>query len=179
MALVDDPPVLGGLPRFAAEEILDGTDEFGLQGAGGLRVGEDVVGRDAGLTGVEELAAGEPVGDDGQVGPAVDERRGFPAQFERDRGEVFGGGPHHDAADGAVAGVEDVVEALCQQRGGLLDGALDDRDGVGVQVPGQQPRDDGRGGGGELAGLDDDRVARGQRRASASAGAGRGSSRER
>lgn len=101
--LVDDPSVLARLPRFAAEKCLDGAGEFGLQRAGGLRVGEDVVGRDAGLPGVEELAAGEPVGDDGQVGVTVDERRGLAAQFEGDGGEVLGGGPHHDPADRAVA----------------------------------------------------------------------------
>ena len=60
---------------LGAEERLDGLGEPRLQRAGGLGVGEDVVGRDAGLPGVEELAACEPLGDLGQVGAAVDERR--------------------------------------------------------------------------------------------------------
>ncbi len=74
-----------------------------------------------------------------------------------------GGGRHHDAAHRAVAGVEDVVEALREQRGGLGDRPLHDGDRVRVQVLRQQPRD-GRGGRGRhLARLEHDRVAPGQR----------------
>ena len=70
---------------------------------------------------------------------------------------------HHDPADGAVAGVEDVVEALGQQGRGLRDAALDDGDRVGVEVLRQQPGHGGGGRGGQFAGLDDDRVAGGER----------------
>ncbi|MDH6553369.1 hypothetical protein M2162_007466 [Streptomyces sp. SAI-041] len=134
----------------------------GSRAAAVLRVGQDVVGGDAGLSGVEELAAGQAVGDDGEVGVAVDERRGLAAQFQGDRGEVLGGGAQDDSADRAVAGVEDVVEAFGQQGGGLRDAALDDGDGVRVQVGGEQPGDGGGGGRGQLAGLGDHRVAGGE-----------------
>ena len=59
----------------------------------------------------------------------------------------------------AVAGVEDVVPALLEQRGGLLDGALHDDDGRGIEVARHQPGDRGRGGGRELGGLHDHAVA--------------------
>ena len=69
-----------------------------------------------------------------RFGAAVDDRRALAAELERDRREVLGRGGHHDAADRAVAGVEDVVPALVEQRGGLGHAALDDRDRVGVEV---------------------------------------------
>ena len=82
---------------------------------------EHVVGGDARLAGVDELAPRDPAGGDLDVGVGGDDRRALAAELERDRREVLGGGRHHDAADGAVAGVEDVVEPLLEQRGGLVD----------------------------------------------------------
>jgi hypothetical protein len=67
---------------------------------------------------------------------------------------VAGCGGHDDAADGAVAGVEDVVEALFQQGRGPGGAALHDGDRVRWQVGGQQPRERGGRGGGELTGFD-------------------------
>ena len=63
----------------------------------------------------------------------------LPPELERDRREVLGRRLHDDPADGAVAGVEDVVPALGEQRGGLGDAALDHRDAVRVEVLGHEP----------------------------------------
>jgi hypothetical protein len=47
---------------------------------------------------------------------------------------VLGGCGHDDPADGAIAGVEDVVETLCQEGRGLLGAPLDDGEHVRVEV---------------------------------------------
>ena len=57
---------------------------------------EQVIGGDAGLTVVEKLAR-------------------FAAQFERDRGEVFGRRSHHDFSHGGTAGEVNVVEGQGEQ----------------------------------------------------------------
>ena len=66
-------------------------------------VDEHVVGRDAGLAGVEELAPGDPAGGDVEVGAGVHVGGRLAAQLEDGRGEVLGGGLRHDAADGGRA----------------------------------------------------------------------------
>src|SRR5207244_1258933 len=66
---------------------------------------------------------------------------------------------HDDVADPGAARVEDVVEALLQEGGGLLDAALDDRHRSRVEVAGDEPGHHGRGGGGEFGRLAGDGVA--------------------
>ena len=51
------------------------------------------------------------------------------------------GGRHHHAPHASVSGVEDVVEALLEQRAGLVDAALDQRDRVRIQVLGDDLRE--------------------------------------
>ncbi len=88
----------------------------------------------------------------------------LPPELERHRGEVFRGRPHHDSADLAVAGVEDVVEALLEQRRGLLDRSGHDRNRVGVEVHRHQLLDQSRDRRGDLGWLEHCGVAGGEGR---------------
>ncbi len=47
---------------------------------------------------------------------------------------MLGGGAHHDLGDVATAGVEDVIERFGEQRGGLVDRALDDGHDAFIEV---------------------------------------------
>ena len=69
-----------------------------------------------------------------------------------------------DPADGGGAGEEDVVPPLGEQRGGLVDAALDDDDGVGVDVARDEPGQRGRAGRRQLGRLGHHAVAGGERR---------------
>ncbi len=97
-------------------------------------MGEHVVGRDAGLTGVVELSPDDAPGGDVEIGVLVDDARALAAELERDRRQVLGGGLHDDAADRAVARVEDVVEPLGQQRGRLWHAPFDDSDTLVIDI---------------------------------------------
>ena len=63
----------------------------------------------------------------------------------------------------AVAGVEDVVEALFEQRGGLVDRTGHDGDGALVEVARDQVGERGGDGGRDLRRLEHRRVAGGER----------------
>ncbi len=123
---------------------------------------EHVVGGDARLAGVDELAPGDAPGGDVDVGVAADDRRALAAQLQGDRGEVLGCGAHHDPGDVAVARVDDVVEALGEQLGGLGDAAFHDDDGRVGEV-GDQRGQRRCGVRGQLTGLEHHCVAGGDR----------------
>lgn len=72
-----------------------------------------------------------------QVWPAL---RNLPAATTF-RGQMLGRGAHHEAADGAVTGVEDVIEALGQHRRGRGAGPLE----LVRVVPGRDDEDDAEG----------------------------------
>ena len=135
MALVDDAgEAVRGL-RILAVELGDGQrDAFG-QHLGHVRRGQHIVRCHTGLAGVGEFTPRDAPGRGGQRHGAVDEAGRFAAQFQRDRGQILGGGLHDDAADAPAAGIEDMVERLGQQIRGLLRAALHDGDGAGVHVP--------------------------------------------
>ena len=122
---------------------------------------EHVVGGDAGLAGVEPLAPGETATGDLDVGRVVDEHRALAAELEDDRREVTSGGLVDDAADVGGARVEDVVEALLEQIGRDGDVALDDGDGLGVDIAGDQLGERLAGLAGDLGRLGDDGIAGG------------------
>ena len=71
----------------------------------------------------------------------------------------FGRGLHDDPADGAVAGVEDVVERCVEQRGGLVDAARHDLHRALVEVSRDQLGERVGGGRRHLGRLDDGGVA--------------------
>lgn len=109
LALVDDRGVVG-VVRKTREEALDHllvlTDEF-LDAPARY---QHVVGRDAGLSGVEALAEGDPLGGVLHRHAVGDDRRRLAAQLQGDRGQVLGGGAHHVLADAGGAGEQQVVE---------------------------------------------------------------------
>ena len=121
-----------------------------------------MVGRDTGLPGVEELRERHPARGQLEVGVLGDDDRRLAAELEGHRGEVLRRCRRDDPADGAVARVEDVVPPLVEQRGRLRDAALDHRDGIGVEVLRQDPRECRRRRRGDLGRLADDGVPRRQ-----------------
>ncbi len=78
---------------------------------------------------------------------------------------MLGGGAHHDAAHVPVAGVEDVVEALLEDLGRLLDAAFHHLDAGLVDVFRELACQERRRVRRDLGWLDEGRVARGDRRA--------------
>ena len=160
----DHAPVVEAAPGSAAVQRARGPAQVRHEALEGARGGHQVVGGDAGLAGVGELAPHDAAGGDGEVRALVHEHRGLPAQLEHGGRQVLGGGAGHDPAHGAVAGVEDQVEALLEQDRGLLDTALDHSHPFVVQVGAQQVGECRGGRGCHLAGLHDRGVAAGDRR---------------
>ncbi len=74
-----------------------------------------VVRRDAGLSGVQELAPRDAACGDVQVGGLVHDDGGFAAEFQRDAREGLRGGRHDLAAHGGTAGEEHVIERQGEQ----------------------------------------------------------------
>ena len=112
---------------------------------------------------LSELAPRDAARGDVEVGAAVDDRRALAAELEGDRREVPGRGGHDDPADGPVARVEDVVPVLLEQGRGLGHAALDDRDGLRVEVARDEPGQRVRRRLGHLGRLDHRGVAGGER----------------
>ncbi len=83
---------------------------------------EEVVGGDAGLAGIQQLAPYDFAGGRVEVGRAVHDAGTFAAQFERYGGQMGGRLLHHRASEGRTAREEDVVETAIQQavRGGVV-----------------------------------------------------------
>jgi len=65
----------------------------------------------------------------------IDDARALAAKLERHRRELLRGRFHHDAGDSPISRVEDVVEALLEERAGLFGTALDKCHAARVQVP--------------------------------------------
>ena len=109
VALVDDRRVVGvrgegGIER--RDRLAHGGDE----GVEAFFRDQRVVGRDAGLPGVEELAGDEPRRDEVEVRIVVDQRGALAAELQRDRDEVLRRGARDVAADRGRAGEEQVIE---------------------------------------------------------------------
>ncbi len=151
------------MPRIGPVEAPDLGDEELQQARFHATVDEHVVGRDARLAGVDEFPVRDAAGDDREVRVSGDDGRGLPAQLERYRGQVRRRGLHDDPPDARVPRVEDVVEPLGEERLGLLDASLDDRDPVRVQVAPDQPGEGLRCRGRELGGLAHHRITGGDR----------------
>ena len=132
------PVVVALLQVIVAVKIRDGVPDL-LDEAidqGGIRA-EDVVGCNARLAGVEELAPNNPLRSDLQIHIRSDHARRLAAKLERDGGEVLRCRGHDDAANSPVAGVEDVVPLAVEQLGGFFDAALDNAEALLVEVVGQ------------------------------------------
>ena len=116
-----DPRALGGGIRDQAFEprvvtLGDDRGVIGVVGIGAehaLHVGlqlvgeilhrifrhQRVVGRDAGLAGIEQLAIGDARGGFSEIGGSIDDGGRFAAEFQRDRCQVAAGGFRHESAD--------------------------------------------------------------------------------
>lgn len=90
------------------------------------------------LTSIKSLAKGNTLGRNSHVGVLVNNSGRLAAELEGQGGQVDGSRLHDDLGDGAVAGVEDVVPLVLEQLGGLVGGAVDDQEGLAVEVAGQE-----------------------------------------
>ena len=156
--------VVVGLARIVAVEGRDRIGERSDQLILDALVDDHIVRSDAGLTGVEELRPGDPLGGHLDVGVGGDDGGALASELEGDRREVLGRRPHHDATDLAITGVEDVVEVLFEQRRGFVDGAGDDGHRGCVEVLGNQFLDERRHRGRDLRRLQHGGVARSEGR---------------
>ena len=82
-----------------AGHAVDGALQLLGERRGHAFVDEQVVGRDADLTGVEKLAPGDFLRRFVEIGSAVDDDRRLSPQLERHRRQMFRGGSHDRAAD--------------------------------------------------------------------------------
>ena len=163
MALVHDPAVVGAVARIGTVEAAHCVAQAGGERTFDAAVDEHVVGGHTGLTRVHELAPRDPASGHIEIGALVDDHRALAAELERHRREVLGRSRHHDSTDRSVAGVEDVVPPLLEQRSGLARSALDHRHALGVEVLRQEPGQNRGRAGGDLRRLDCRGVAGGER----------------
>lgn len=125
---------------------------------------QHVVRRDAGLSGIEQLAVGDALGRLLEIGRGVDDRGGLAAELERDRRQVTSRGLRDQPPDPGRAGEHEVIER--QVRNGFCDLVLDagHEELRGIEARGepllQQACEVRR----ELARLDEDAIAGGERR---------------
>ena len=127
--VVDDAGEVGTPLRIVAVELVNPLAQLFDQSIVHVTFDEHVIGSDARLACVHELAPGESTGCHLQVGVSADDRWALATQLECDRCEVLGCGSHHDSSDAPVPGVQDVIEALRQQLGGLGHAAEHQRHG--------------------------------------------------
>ncbi len=159
MPVVDDPPEVGVVAGVVAVELVQRRHHLLHQGVAHRCLGQDVVGGDAGLAGVEALAPHDAPGGHVQVGVGGHDGRALPAQLQGDRGEVACRSSHHHSAHVGAAGEQDVVEALLEQGRGLGHATFDHHHGLVVHVVRDQAGQHRRAGWGQLARLGHDGVA--------------------
>ena len=159
VALVDESGIVRAGRGIAAVALHQQGATALLEGRQQAAGDEDMIGRHAGLAGIEEFAPEQQLGGGVQVGAGVDDRRRLAAQLQGHRGQVPGSGLHHQAAHGGGAGKEEVVEGQRQQCLGGGDVAFAKGHGVRGEGLGQQfaqHRIDRRG---EFRGLEHHAVA--------------------
>ena len=109
MAGVHDGGVIGVVLKRRIE-LGDGVLEMADEGFAAVLRHEHIVGRDAGLAGIQELARGDAFGRDRERCIASEDTGRLAAKLQGDGRQVRGGGGHDVAADRGRAGVEQVVE---------------------------------------------------------------------
>ena len=124
---------------------------------------EDVVGGDAGLTGIGEFSEDDAVGNGIDIFwlDIEDDARGFSAQFEDVGDEIFGTGLSDGFTCVRAACEEDEVDVVLEEFLGDIGIAFDDDDGVCIEVTEDETRDEGARFGGVFAGFDDGGIAGG------------------
>ena len=126
--LADDAGPGGAAPEILAVETDGIRFDFVEQRFLHVAVYEKVVGGDAGLAGVQELAPCDFACRNVEVGRAVYDAGAFAAEFERDGGQMRRRLLHDRAAERGAAREENVVEAVFEQFGGFVVAAVEDRD---------------------------------------------------
>jgi hypothetical protein len=76
---------------------------------------ENIVGRDASLPGVGQLAVGNTPGGRTERRAAFDDGGRFSAEFERDGGEILACRAHDRPSDGRAAGEQKMVERQARE----------------------------------------------------------------
>ena len=133
VALGDDAGVLGVAADRRIQPV-EGIDHRGGERDGLAARHQRIVGCDADLSGVEDLAVGDAQRRVAQIGFGPDDRRRLAAEFERHRRQVVGGSAHHLAANLRRAGEDDVVERQRGERLCGLDRATADRHFILVEA---------------------------------------------
>ena len=153
MALADDRGVvgIGGEPRIEARHRRRDRRRRRVRLAAR---NQQIIGRDAGLAGVEQLAGGDARARLLEVAGRVEDRRRLAAELERDRRQIGGGRRRHLPPDGGRAGEQQMIERQRDERLAGLGVADDDADEVGIEIfrrqLGEQRRDARR----QLGGFD-------------------------
>ena len=114
VAIVDDARRSRGWPAWVgAVELVERLDHLVDEAVADRRLGEHVVGGDAGLAGVDELAPDDAAGGDVEVGVGGDDGGALAAELERDRREVLRRGLHHHPADRRSTPVKKMWSKRC------------------------------------------------------------------
>ena len=123
---------------------------------------EDVIGGDARLASVKELAGYDAFRSRSQHGVAANDRGRLPAELERDRHQVFGCGPHDPSANFGGAGIQQVIEGQCGERGAHVGAAKNSGDLFLGKQPSKKVHQKVRGATRQLRRLEHDAIARRQ-----------------
>jgi hypothetical protein len=124
---------------------------------------EHVVGRDAGLARVEQLARQNAGNRVRQRVLRRNDRRRLAAEFQRHRRQVRGRGRHHPAPDRGRSGEQQVIERQCAEVRRDRRVAVDDGDLVRGEARGHEPPETRAERRRELRQLDHDAIAGGER----------------
>ena len=146
LAVVHDRGQVGGVQGSAAEAGCEPLLHLADQGLADPLLHQQVVGRDAGLSGVEGLAPHQAPRRHRQVGVSQHHGWAFPPQLQGHGGEVLGRGGHHQSPHPLAACEKDVIELLLQQRLGRVAIAQHHLHGVRGEGGGDQIGDHLRGG---------------------------------
>ena len=156
--VVDDRGVVGVVDNARVE-----LRNRGLRGLhevlNSVALDQHVVGGDAGLPGIEQLAADDALCSRRVVVLGMHDRGRLAAELERDRREVRRCGLHDEPADGRGAGEQNVVEGQGAERLGDVGATDRHRHAIGPQRLVQALLEERRGSGRRLRRLDDHPVA--------------------
>ena len=163
MLLVDDLPVCVVVDGRRAELAADLQRKLVHELVAHGFVHEHVVGRDACLTAIEELAPRDSPGGEPDLGRRIDDARTLAAEFEHGRRQVLGALFEHDLAHRLASREEHQVELLVEQLLVLFATAAHDRDVIGREQLFDELGHDLARGGRVSARLHDGGVAGGKR----------------